>query len=99
MLGILPILPCLSPREPVEHGYTGLMTNLTLVIDEDVLRRARVRATEQGTSVNAAVRQFLDEFASGRDPRFEARERLLQLADRSSASSEGRHVTRDELYD
>lgn len=74
------------------------MANLTLVIDEDVLRRARVRATEQGTSVNAAVREFLDDFASGRDTRREARQRLLQLADRSWASSEGRHVTRDDLY-
>ena len=32
------------------------MANLTLVIDEDVLRRARVRALQQGTSVNALVR-------------------------------------------
>ncbi|MCK0112400.1 hypothetical protein MWU75_09650 [Ornithinimicrobium sp. F0845] len=75
------------------------MANLTLVIDEDVLRRARVRATEQGTSVNATVREFLDDYASGRDAHREARQRLLQLADRSSASSDGRHITRDELYD
>ncbi|SVA38362.1 uncharacterized protein METZ01_LOCUS91216, partial [marine metagenome] len=29
------------------------MGNLTLAIDEDILRRARVRAADQGTSVNA----------------------------------------------
>ena len=36
------------------------MANLTLAIDEDLLRRARVRAAEQGTSVNAVVRQLIE---------------------------------------
>ena len=39
------------------------MANLTLAIDEDVLRRARIRALEQGTSVNALLREYLDAYA------------------------------------
>lgn len=85
--------------KPVLHEYTGFMTNLTLVIDDDVLQRARVRAVQQGTSVNAAVRAFLDDFADGRTVQSEARRRLVALADHSSASSEGRRTIRDELYD
>lgn len=36
------------------------MANLTLKIDEEMLRRARIRALEHGTSVNAVVREFIE---------------------------------------
>jgi len=39
------------------------MPNLTLVVDDAVLRRARQRAVEDGTSVNAEVRAFLRRYA------------------------------------
>ena len=42
------------------------MANLTLTIDDDVLLRARQRALEHGTSVNALVREYLEGFV-GRD--------------------------------
>ncbi len=32
------------------------MTNLTLTVEEDILRMARIKALELGTSVNALVR-------------------------------------------
>ena len=35
------------------------MTNLTISIDEAVVRQARVRAIQEGTSVSAKVRDFL----------------------------------------
>jgi predicted HicB family RNase H-like nuclease len=34
------------------------MTNLTLSINEKVLKKARIQALEQGTSLNALVREF-----------------------------------------
>jgi plasmid stability protein len=37
------------------------MSNLTITIDEETLRRARIRALEQGTSVNALLRDYLEE--------------------------------------
>ncbi|MDQ3973590.1 MAG: hypothetical protein M3276_04530 [Actinomycetota bacterium] len=39
------------------------MANLTLTIDDDVLRRPRIRALERDTSVNAVVREFLASYA------------------------------------
>ena len=39
------------------------MANLTIAVDDDVLRRARVRAAEQGTSVNAVLREELVRYA------------------------------------
>ena len=74
--------------------------NLTIAVDDEVLRRARIRALEQGTSVNAVLREFLESYA-GAATEAEARGRLAALARRSAASSRtgGRRWTRDELYE
>jgi len=81
------------------------MANLTLVIDEDVLRRARVRAAQDGTSVNAEVRDYLTGYANGAETVAERRRRamarLIKLADSMPdvGGLEGRTWTRDDLYD
>ena len=62
------------------------MANLTLAIDEDLLRRARVRAAEQGTSVNAVVRQLIEGYSSS-DLAINARKSLVALSIASAASS------------
>ena len=76
------------------------MANLTLSIDEDLLRQARIRALEQGTSVNAVVREYLRDYA-GRRTAASSIEAFLALADEIHASSDpgGRTWTREELYD
>lgn len=75
------------------------MANLTLTIDDDLLRQARIRALRQGTSVNALVRTYLESLAApaGADPMSE----FLRLAATSEAASgpEGRTWRRDDLYD
>jgi hypothetical protein len=40
------------------------MTNLTVSVEDDVLRQARIRALELGTSVNALVRSYLRQLKS-----------------------------------
>ena len=76
------------------------MANLTLTIEDEVLARARTRAVDNGTSVNALVRDYLASFA-GEDDAMAARRELVESAKRRSGSSgpEGRTWTRDELYD
>jgi hypothetical protein len=37
------------------------MKNLTIALDDETYRRARIRAAEQGTSVSAMVKRFLTE--------------------------------------
>ena len=39
------------------------MGNLTIVIESDILKRARKRALEEGTSVNVIVRDYLADYA------------------------------------
>lgn len=73
--------------------------NLTITVDEEILRRARLRALERGTSVNAILREVLVSFAGGDDERA-ARSRLAALARASTASSgsSGRSWAREDLY-
>lgn len=40
------------------------MSNLTISVDENLIRQARVRAIQEGTSVSAKVREFLAQYAS-----------------------------------
>lgn len=76
------------------------MANLTLVVDDDLLRRARKRAIDQGTSVNAVVGAFLDQYA-GPDVAGAALAGFLEIVSGTDASSgaTGRTWRRDELYD
>lgn len=76
------------------------MTNLTLTIDGEVLRRARIRALERDTSVNALVRDYLVRLAdagAASDPL----ERFLALSDSLAAGSgpDGRSWTREALHE
>lgn len=73
------------------------MANLTLVVEDDLLLRARKRALEQGTSVNALVRAYLESYA-GRDGSEAAIQAFIQRAAASGARSE-RNWTREELHE
>ncbi len=57
--------------------YTGNVANLTIAIDDELLKRARIRALETGTSVNALVREYLQDFAGADSAPTES---LLELA-------------------
>lgn len=80
--------------------YTDPVANLTLSIDDAVLRRARIRALESGTTVNAIVRDYLNDFA-GTDRARRAIQGFIEIAERSTAGSgpTGRAWTRENLYE
>jgi plasmid stability protein len=58
------------------------MANLTIVVDDELLKRARIRAVEEGTSVNEVCRKAIESFAA--PPRSETVEDLLAGFDRIS---------------
>jgi hypothetical protein len=68
-----------------------------LTLDDEVLNRAHARALEQGTSVDALVRDDVEGLAE----ESRAETAILEIAARSSAGSGpgGRSWTPDELYD
>ncbi len=76
------------------------MTNLTITVDEAVLQRARIRAIQEGTSVNAVLREYLSAWARAASAD-DAASALVALARRSEAGSgaDGRTWTRDDLHE
>ena len=75
------------------------MANLTIAVDDHVLKRARIRAIEQGTSVNAVLREYLEAYAGVKAGREEAVKDLLRLSDRTTSRRGGHRWTMDELYE
>lgn len=76
------------------------MANLTIAVDERTLKRARMRALEEDTSVNAVLRAYLEEYAGYRRERREAGLKLLELSRNSGAGSGGEGLPkREDLYD
>lgn len=73
------------------------MANLTIVVDDQVLQRARIRALQHGTSVNALLRDYLASFAGGEDASVALAE-FHDLAQGINVKSSGRW-SREELYD
>lgn len=91
------------------------MRNITVSVDEETHRLARIRAAELDTSVSALVREYLRSLATGDraslggdpyavEPPNERRRRLLkELLEDIRATSGGfrasDNISRDELYD
>lgn len=76
------------------------MANLTVTVDEAVLRQARIRALQHGTSVNALLREYLEAYA-GDPARARAVSAFLKAARKSGAGSrgKGRTWTRDDAHE
>ncbi|MCC6621600.1 MAG: hypothetical protein IT385_10125 [Deltaproteobacteria bacterium] len=83
------------------------MANLTITIDDETLERARLRALELGTSVNAILAEHLRAFAAERATQGRALQALVALADdnerrggreRAGARS-GRDWSREDLQE
>ena len=75
------------------------MKNITVTVDDETYRKARVRAAELDTSVSAVVRSFLAEFADA-DVDFERR-RKLQASTLASIRSfrATPRMTREEAHE
>lgn len=69
-------------------------------MDEETVKRARIRALEEGTSVNALLRGYLEDYAGLRRERLEAWRKIREIAENSGMGSGGRGLPkREDLYD
>ena len=64
------------------------MANLTLSLDDTLLRKAREAALREKTSVNALVRDYLSRYVDARSRRIRALDAFDAVADRSSSASQ-----------
>ena len=74
------------------------MANLTLAIDDALLKQAREAALQQNTSVNALVRDFLERYVDAKSRRLEALARFEQIAASASIASD-QPWSRDSLHE
>jgi hypothetical protein len=80
------------------------MSNLTLVIDDDLLRAARIKALQEGTSVNEICREAIARFAAAPDDRRSIAAQLVELSNRMAhtaptGQATASWTTREEMYD
>jgi plasmid stability protein len=75
------------------------MANLTITVNDDSLKKARIRAIQEGTSVNALLREYLDSYSNLRRDQQEAVARILMVSRKSKSRRGERTWSRDELHD
>ncbi len=75
------------------------MKNLTLSIEEDIIKVVRRYAAERDTSVNRLVREYLKGIAEQETRAQTARKRIGELSRTSKARIGNATWTRDELHD
>lgn len=71
--------------------------NLTIQLDADLIRRAKVLAAERGTSVSGLVTQQITELIEARDRYVSARESALEMMT-AAVDRGGRRWTRGDLH-
>jgi hypothetical protein len=75
------------------------MSSLTITIEEEVLEHARMRAREQGTSIDTLLREYLEAYAGVHAERQAAARRILALSDAATTRRGDAGWTRDELHE
>ena len=73
--------------------------NLTITVDNEVLKRARIRALQEDTSVNAVLRDYLEAYAGAAGRRRRAMDRFVTLSKRAGAGRGAAIWTRDDLHE
>ena len=75
------------------------MKNITVTVDDETYRRARVKAAERDTSVSALVKRFLSELASG-ESEFDRLARLeREIRARIHDFDGGNKLSREDLHE
>ena len=72
--------------------------NITLSVDDEVVRLARLRADQMGTSVNQLVRDYLEQLAGKEDAAKIAAE-FVRLSALTQGDSKGWKFNREEVHE
>jgi Arc/MetJ family transcription regulator len=79
------------------------MKNITISIDDDLYRLARIKAAEQSTSISAMFKAYIIRLTRGEESEFQRLEReeealRQELKAGQLSLSPRHHMTRDELH-
>jgi len=74
------------------------MKNITVSVDDETYRRARIKAAERETSISALVKRFLDELVSDGSLYRQLEREERELRARIQHFNAGDHLTRDDIH-
>ena len=75
------------------------MKNVTIALDESLIREARRIAADRSTTLNAMLRGFLEELVERESEAVQARRRIVELCRQSEARVGPWTWSRDELHE
>jgi plasmid stability protein len=75
------------------------MKNVTVSVDDETYRRARIKAAEQDTSVSALVRQFLAELAAGESDAERLKRQERDIREQIGVFRASDRLPRDQLHE
>jgi uncharacterized protein YdaU (DUF1376 family) len=73
--------------------------NITVSLDDEIYRRARMAAAERATSVSALVKRFLTDLGSGESETERLKREERALRERITRFRASDRISRDELHD
>jgi hypothetical protein len=73
------------------------MPNITISLDEDLLRKGREYAKKHNTSLNALIRKLLEQTVRYRSKDWI--DECFKMMDQAKANSHGKRWKRGDLYD
>ena len=73
--------------------------NITITMDEEVIKKARVCAARRGLSISALLRSEILRLVDDGDSYQRAKEAALKRLNRGMSLGGGPYPTREELYD
>ena len=74
------------------------MKNITVSVDDETYRRARIKAAERDTSVSGLVKRFLTELAAGESNAEQLKRQERALRERIVAFRAGDRLSRDDVH-
>ena len=74
------------------------MRNITVTVDDDTYRRARIKAAERDTSVSALVARFLTELAAGETDAERLKREERALRERIGSFSAADRLAREDVH-
>jgi hypothetical protein len=75
-----------------------MVKNITVSLDEETYRRARMAAAQRDTSVSALVKHFLTELGSGETEAERLKREERALRERIKSFRAGDRLSRDDLH-
>jgi hypothetical protein len=72
--------------------------NITVTVDDEIYRRARIKAAERDTSVSALVKRFLIELAAGENDAEHLKREERALRERIGAFRAADRLSRENVH-